>query len=329
MNTQSYPENTINSRVLTTYHSIEDELSLSPNKNYLFPLQHLGVMGITGAKSLEFLQGQLTADIMVTNNQKMTPSAHCNIKGRILAFMDVLQWDGLKLLLPLDLHESTKKSLKSVALLSRVHIEDFQSIKVYGYLHQSAEDISLKNMPVLPNQLYEVTQNPSTCVVNLGEGFYIILVSDNQLGDATEEFASHNQLLGSLTWHTLRLSHHSLNIYPISSGLFLPHRLDLQNTCYLNFNKGCYKGQEIIARTHYRAVLKHELRLVTINLVDPIYSGQKVFSVQSHAEIGEVIDYSIIGPQQYLVALSVLKSVNDTKINIEDHPAEISVIWNT
>ncbi|MFI4919923.1 MAG: tRNA-modifying protein YgfZ, partial [Legionellales bacterium] len=116
-----------------------------------------------------------------------------------------------------------------------------------------------------------------------------------------------DQVLGSLTWNTLRLKHKQINIYPESRGLFLPHRLDLHLTNYISFNKGCYKGQEIIARTHYKATLKHELKIFEIQTNETIYSGQKLLSLTQETEVGELIDYSYLHNNRYLIAVSMLK----------------------
>jgi folate-binding Fe-S cluster repair protein YgfZ len=83
--------------------------------------------------------------------------------------------------------------------------------------------------------------------------------------------------------------------------------LGLHKTDFISFNKGCYKGQEIIARTHYKATIKHELKTDIIETSTPIFSGQKLFNKASGAEIGELIDYSILGNQRYLIAVTLLK----------------------
>ena len=99
-----------------------------------------------------------------------------------------------------------------------------------------------------------------------------------------------------------------LSIYPESRGLFLPHRLDLHLTPYLSFDKGCYKGQEIIARTHYRATLKHELATYLVNTEEQLFSGQKLFKSDESIELGELVDFSYLDKNQYLIAVSIIKN---------------------
>ena len=114
----SYFEYLINNRTLTTIKSIEKELALQPLTNYLFDLSYLGVLAITGEKAIDFLQGQLTCDMRLVSDIKMTQGAQCNLKGRILALMDIISWKGVKLILPKDLIESTLNSLTKTAVLT-------------------------------------------------------------------------------------------------------------------------------------------------------------------------------------------------------------------
>lgn len=313
----------INSRTLTTFSDIDTELKLDKEKNYLFDLSYLGVLHIDGDKSAEFLQGQLTCDINQLSDIQMLQGAQCTLKGRILALMDVIQWNGIKLLLPKDLLEATQNSLSKTALLSRVQIKANAELSVFGFYLQNQEDI-VPDSIFLPQDQHAKAQSASFCYYHLGNGFYIFIVEQHAAEQCSAPFINTNQRLGSLTWHSLRLNQSQLSIYPESRGLFLPHRLDLQNTPYLSFQKGCYKGQEIIARTQYRATLKHELRLFTIHTNEAPYSGQKLFNSQGTLELGELVDYSCIGLNTYLIAVSLLKdNTQEIRLEHQDQPMHI------
>lgn len=296
----------INSRVLTTFSPITTELKRDPQKNYLFDLSYLGVLAVKGDKTNEFLQGQLTADVTKVSDIQMIQAAQCNLKGRILALMDVFNWHGVKLLVPLDILEQTKSSLSKVAMLSRVSVQEENDLRAFGFYLQNPQDIVPHSL-FFPKDLYAKAEGEKFCYYHLGDGFYIFVVEKNAVSELLHPFIEKNQLLGSLTWHTLRLKQLELTIYPESRGLFLPHRLDLQKTPYLSFDKGCYKGQEIIARTHYKATLKHELRTYVIHTEHPLFVGQKLFKVDTTSELGELVDYSILDDKQYLIAVSILK----------------------
>lgn len=296
----------INSRILTTFNSLEFELVLNTKNNYLFDLSYLGVLEIAGDKALDFLQGQITCDLRLVSDIKMIQGIQCNLKGRILSLLDIINWDGFKLVLPKDLIESTHTSLNKTAQLSRVSIQENKKLKLYGFHLQNPGDL-IPNSTFLPNDLHAQAYSSNYCYYHLGNGFYIFLIQEEMVQEFCRPFIETNQLLGSLTWHTIRLYQQQIDIYPESRGLFLPHRLGLHLGHYISFDKGCYKGQEIIARTHYKATIKHELKIYVIKSEQRIYSGQKLYSVNDDTELGELIDYSSIDNNSYLIAVSILK----------------------
>lgn len=297
----------INSRNFSTYTAIEDELKININKNYLFNLSYLTVLEVVGGNAQQFLQGQITCDLNKLSDIQMLQGAQCNLKGRILSLMDIVLWDGIKIILPSDLSSSTQNSLSKAALLSRVSIKENPQFKLYGFLLQNSHDV-LPGSTFFSNNLYAQSHGAGYCYYHIGNGFYIFIIDAEFEQEFLKKFNEHKQLLGSLTWHTLRLQQKNFDIYPESRGLFLPHKVDLHLTQQISFDKGCYKGQEIIARTHYKATLKHELtlyRLTTTN--SKLYSGQTLLRADNHSEFGEVVDYSIMGDGSYLIAISHLK----------------------
>ncbi|WP_454782585.1 CAF17-like 4Fe-4S cluster assembly/insertion protein YgfZ [Legionella sp. WA2022007384] len=314
----------INNRALTTFNALENELKLLPQKNYLFDLSYLSTIDVEGNKAIDFLQGQLTCDLGSISDIQMIQGAQCNLKGRILALMDIINWHGVKLVLPKDLQESTIHSLSKYALLSRVSLKSTIQFKIFGFYLQNQEDI-LPDTDFFPNALYAQSYTAHSCFYHLGNGFYIFLVQNEHTQEIQERFIRKEQFLGSLTWHTLRLFQQQIDIYPESRGLFLPHRLDLQKTPYINFNKGCYKGQEIIARMHYKATLKHQMSVYQIKTEHKIYSGQKLFEQPGGSELGELVDFSILGYGHYLIAVSILKGTGQTVfLDGHDQPIELA-----
>ncbi len=314
----------INNRTLTTQKPIHTELNLKTDRNYLFDLSYLGVIDVLGEKSIDFLQGQLTSDLNLLSDIRIVQGAQCNLKGRILALMDIINWQGIKLVLPKDLLDSTIHSLNKTAMLSRVKLNTNTELKVLGFYLQNDQDIH-PDADFFSNELYTLTYGTQYSFYYLGHGFYVFLATDEWAEKITQRFAEKEQLLGSLTWHTLRLYKQQVDIYPESRGLFLPHRLDLHQTPYLSFNKGCYKGQEIIARMHYKATIKHQLKIYYIHTNEKIYSGQKLINEQNGLELGELIDYSILDNDHYLIAASILKDC-DSRVLFEGHEKSLFLV---
>lgn len=288
----------INARVLTAFLPLEQELTLDSDKNYVFDLSYLTCLDVIGERRMEFLQGQLTCDLQKVHVTQMQQGALCNLKGRILALLDVIEWHGTHhLILPQDLVNETQTSLNKTALFSKVNIQKNAQYKLFGFQLNSYDDHIPFNVK-LPLNKYEMIHTDDYCCYALGENLYVFIIKN------TLEMIEN--LRGSLAWHALRLQAHQIEIYPESRGLFLPHRLGLQHSGHLSFNKGCYKGQEIIARTHYRAKLKHEMQLFIINTQAVLRSGLRLLSTDTQSEIGELIDFCPLKEGQYLIAISAL-----------------------
>ncbi|MBN9229719.1 MAG: folate-binding protein YgfZ [Legionella sp. 40-6] len=322
MHTQT--DMTINQRTLTTFKNLDEALSLDNQKNYLFPLPHLSILDVVGDNATTFLQGQLTCDVHAVTDITMIRGAQCNLQGRINYLMDIFHWQGIKMLLPTDLVEDTIKSLNKAAQLSRVNIHLNQQLQVLGLYIQSNEQ-TLGPDIFYPSTTYGLSFNKDYCCYHLGDGFYIVICLAQFAQQLIAAFQEKEQILGSLIWHTLRLLKKDFSIYPESRGLFLPHRVDLHLTSMVNFNKGCYKGQEIIARMHYKATIKHQLTLFEVTTEEPISSGQKIFALTG-AEAGEVVDYSLLGKNHYLVAASLLKDCSN-QVLFAGHLNPVTLKW--
>lgn len=314
---------TLNERPYTLYHSVAEDLRFEPEQTYVFDLAHLGALQVSGDNAAQFLQGQLTCDMAGVTDQQMRPSGLCSLQGRLLALMDVVQWQSLNLIMPQDLLPLTQQSLSKAALFSRVTLKIMPQYSCVGlYIPQRATP---EQVPVpFPTAIWQVTQNPNIFCYALSEQMFVFLFRDTPYKESFLEQFSAQQHRGSLAWHYLELQLPRLSIYPNTRGLFLPHRLNLHTTPYLSFSKGCYKGQEIIARTHYRAKLKHSLKLLQITTPHPISAGQKCYATPGQTEIGEIIDYCPLNSEEYLIVLSILTEHPDT-IYIEQHPDSLII----
>ncbi len=266
-------------RVYTTIQPLAEEMLINPAKNYTFDLSHLSVIAVEGLRALEFLQGQLTCDVRAVAADKFQQGALCNLKGRILALMDIVDNQGVQLILPKDLLTDTLNSLTKAALLSRVVLCEHPTNRVIGvYSAQLSDFLAVPSLKV--GQAFAA------------EGYYIYAVAENYYvaivtSDVDTPFTFFEKR-GSLAWHSAQLNRKIAALYPASRGLFLPHQLELHKTHYLSFDKGCYKGQEIIARMHYRGKLKSNFHLKSVFL-----QTQPEIGV-THTELdAQVVDFCI------------------------------------
>lgn len=305
---------TINHRPYKTYLPLSDELLLNPDKNYLFDLSYLSILSAIGDKAKAFLQGQVTCDLTQLSSDWMKQGALCNLKGRIIALLDILDWHGVQIVLPADLLTDTKTLLAKTAMFSKVDLKTTSKWLIFGLYLQNEDDLLPLNR--VPNhEQHGVISDETFCCYHLGNNRHIIVVEESKASALIQQFQKQKQLRGSLSWHTLQLQFNQFEIYPETRGLFLPHRVGLHLTDYLSFDKGCYKGQEIIARTHYRAKIKHTVKRFVTKSAHALKPGAKMLSDETNREFGEVLDLSPVSHEQTLLLASVLK----------DHPSRCKI----
>lgn len=207
-------------------------------------LSNYGFIAITGSDARTYLQGQLTCD-MNQVTRLATFGCLCNIQGRIQALFRIFEHsEGFIMRLPRELITLTLARLKKYAMFSKVNFQDVsEHWQVFGCQTNDLTTIeSLLFFSRLSDDLYEI-YDETHC-----------------------NFISGHEKKEEAYFHVQRIQQKIPEIYLASYEKFLPHPLNLHELAAINFNKGCYTGQEIIARMHYRGTLKQHLHLATINI---------------------------------------------------------------
>ncbi len=215
-------------------------------------LQNIGILRVTGIDAKKLLQGQITCDINKLSSHNGLYGAICNIKGRIISSFYIVQKDDdILMLMAKDLVETTLSHLKKYAVFFKTElINDNEVFQIYARM-------TLNNMDIVPEQLSETL--PITCenkVFSMTLSHYPVdtqlLISDPEDLSIEEE----NQELIALSALAARPI-----ITQAQSETFLPQWLNMQRTGGISFTKGCYTGQEIVARMQYRGKSKKQLAL--------------------------------------------------------------------
>ncbi len=234
-------------------------------------LSHLALFKISGEDAAAFLQGQLTQNIFNLNENKALYTLYCNKEGRVLAnFILFKKEDSFYFILAKDLKEKIIAELKKYVLRSRVFIE-LENPKLWGVFEENEENnadcLNIKN-----NKIY-FTKNTSILI----EGEY----------ENDENLFSYWQILeikNTLPW-----------IMHSTSGLFTPQMLGMEYA--VDFHKGCYLGQEVIARTHYLGKTKR--KVLRFKAKKKLNIGENIFNEQK--EKAGVVLYGAFYENEYYV----------------------------
>jgi len=201
---------------------------------------HLALIKFSGNDAFDFLQGQLTNDL-TTANERWQFSAYCSPKGRCLALLYLWrQNQGVYALIKNDLLEATVKRLKMYVLRSKVDIEVIQDASISAFFEQESPLGSLK---------------VESSLTSLGFGSSQLIIS----------FGSSTHASEAQVWREQLISAGLPQLSNTTADLFVPQMLNLDLLDGISFKKGCYTGQEIVARMHYLGKLKQRLLLLELD----------------------------------------------------------------
>jgi folate-binding protein YgfZ len=196
----------------------------------------LGVLAFRGADAVRFLQGQLSADVEKLGVGASTLAGLHNPQGRVIALLAILRTapDEVLAVLPRQLCTTVEQRLRKYILRAKVKIEDLtNSLTVLG----SSSGAQLPDIARLP----------------WGDRWLLLVPAERR-----EEFA--HERGSEDDWKRADVAAGLPQVYPATSEIFVAQMLNLDLLGGIAFDKGCYTGQEIIARAHYRGRVKRRLQ---------------------------------------------------------------------
>jgi len=238
----------------------DTRITFPPNSAYndktLYPVAHLAVLTISGKDAAKLLQGQITCNVNDVTETRSSLGALCNPKGRAIStFLLVKTGDVFLMVLPEELLELVKKRLQMYVLRSDVTLTDSSGQhSLIGLYHpeMQAEPLFATTQEEIITVNLSVTQ--SRCLVIAEADKAIALWSDRvsslRFQPENSDQWRYLDIISGIPWLTTETSEE-----------FIPQMLNLDLLGGISFNKGCYTGQEIVARTHYLGKAKRALFL--------------------------------------------------------------------
>lgn len=220
-------------------------------------LSQYGMLSCTGDEARAFLHAQLTSDIASLGADGARRAGWCSAKGRLLAtFLVIPQDDGFLLQLSRDLVLPVAKRLAMFILRAKVRLADasgdWSQIGVWGVSAPARLGALGLQAPVTD---LAVTRSARGIVVRLGAQRFLALVPAAQREAAPATAAD----AGAGDWAIEEIRAGQPMVVQATQDLFVPQMVSLERLGAVDFKKGCYPGQEVVARTQYRGVLKRRM----------------------------------------------------------------------
>ncbi len=255
-------------------------------------LSDLGLIRVSGEDAREFLQGQLTNDIGLLNETLGQLSAMCNPKGRMFASLSLFQRDGaIYLQLPAERLEMILKRLRMFVLRSRVNLEDATDELVCIGLSGDCIHELLSQVP--QQALQQIRLDDLSLLRMPGELPRVQLIGQvHSIIAMWQRLAPECTLVNGDFWAWQNIREGLPSVYNSTAEAFIPQTLNLQLLNAISFTKGCYTGQEVIARLKYLGQLKRRMYLAYFDTdVQPV-AGDGLYSAgnRSAQGTGQIVD---------------------------------------
>lgn len=265
--------------VVLNYGDSTLERSAAASGTIVADLSQLGVIAFRGEETATFLQGQLTNDVRALHTDAAQWNGYCSPKGRLLGnFLMWRQGEDYCLQLSGDILASVQKRLSMFIMRAKVQARDASDetvrLVVAGQQAVSAVTAAMGSVPeaAMRSSAVEAGQ-----VIRVGDDKFVLSIQSERAADVWATLRESATPVGAPVWDWLRLNAGIPMIVAATQELFVPQMVNLEVIGGVNFQKGCYPGQEIVARSQYLGKLKRRMFLAHVNVEaapgDSLYSA--------------------------------------------------------
>ncbi len=284
----------------------EKEQHAVNNGNIITPITGMTYIQASGIDAKTFLQGQFTNDIALINSQSSQLSGYCNPKGRLLTLFRITQHgDNYHLHLPACLLEKTLSRLKMFVMRAKVTLEPATAETVrIGVSGKSTNGKLGAHISALPTDVNSVTnENGITIIKHPGINSRFELIGDREKIQPlwqllTQDFSP----TGSDIWQLLNINAAQPSVVTETVEMFIPQMLNLHVIDGVSFKKGCYPGQEVVARLHYRGQLKRHMQIAQFNSDQLPLPSMPLYPLDGGEEaqsVGNLVQVALVASHEY------------------------------
>lgn len=256
----------------------------------MIPLRHLSAARFSGPDAGSFLQAQLSADIAVLEDGQSTFAAYCSPQGKVFGLLLVGRHkDSYMVVGSAQLLPSIMQRLRIYIFRLKVEVKPLNKLQVCGLLPSHLDDPAI---PVLAPE---------------GMPLRYAIVSEGTKSDEAMDRWRHSELSQGVAW-----------LDPTTTEKYIPQMLGYDQINAVSFSKGCYPGQEIVARTHYLGKVKRKPLLTTVMGQVVIENGSRVqLDYETETVTGTLVDTAPAGTENTLMFII-------TRVEDERKPVSIT-----
>lgn len=300
----------VDAGAVRSFGDVAAELCATAQATVLCDLSQFGTLRVSGEEAQTFLQNLLSNDIREVSAARAQFSSFNSPKGRMLASM--LIWrngDSYLLQLPRVLCEPMRKKLGMYVLRAKVEISDASDeIVSLGLSGTDAQEILGKQFGALPQLPLGFIDTEQAGVLKLSDTRFQISTAAQYAPTLWRSLSQHAQPAGSACWDWLNIRAGIPVILPVTQEQFVPQMVNLELIGGVSFKKGCYPGQEIVARMQYLGKLKRRMYLAHIDGNEAPQPGDELFSADMEGQASGMIVNATSAPDGGCDVLAVVQT---------------------
>ena len=273
-------------------------------------LTHLSLLHITGEEACKYVQGQVTCNVETLANGAYTFGAHCDFKGKMWSiFLVAKQHDELFMFMHRSAVEKSLAELKKYGVFSKVTITDMTDEYTFVGALPQAHIVQTMGLN-LDNQI-----NADSIAIYLPHPVGRYLIAKRNL--------AHELSSGSHVWEALNIQAGIASVQSVTAGEYVPQMVNLQAIDgAIDFQKGCYMGQEVVARTKYLGKNKRAGAILYTQTVTNIPVGAIIEQQlgENWRRAGQVLTSASLAEENWIFAVLPNDIEAGTPLRIKEQP---------
>ena len=330
----------------TTVDNTTKGATSSSENTLLCDLSSRGIIKVSGEEAQSFLQNQFCNDLHNLNDTVSQLNGYCTPKGRLLAFFRLWQQnDCYYFSLPRERLAATLKRLQMYVLMSKVKLSDASDTMVsIGIAGNHTEALLREHFGVdsqaLPTQVDQCLHHNEMTLIRVSGNTPRFEISGpiTSIMNLWQQLSANTSPASEAAWQLLDIQAGVPQIVDATAEAFVPQMVNLELINALSFKKGCYPGQEIVARTHYLGKQKRRMYLAHVDTPTPPSAGDIIVALNdsSGQSVGTVVSAAAAanGGADLLAVLQiaqaneaelVLATDQNTHLTLKDLPYSVEV----
>ncbi|UTA46295.1 hypothetical protein L1F30_08870 [Simiduia sp. 21SJ11W-1] len=295
----------------------------------LVDAQCLRVLDLTGPDCIKFLQGQITQDAQQLAQARGLFADHCNPKGRIVASFYALGLgaEHIRIILPASNADHFAAHLKKYLVFAKAELQQRDDLVCIALMNLSAQalrslagELQAQAALGLPAEQGGVCQQDEQSAFAVTDSTLLLTLSEPNAQGLWQTLAPKMALGGQRYWAASAIAAGVAWVAAHNREHYTPHQINHQLINAISFRKGCYTGQEVVARMHYKATLKSHAYGFSLTNDQPIEPQAVIYAGDEKA--GTVINAAETGANQWLLLAEVRDALVNSTLHVEGVSAE-------